>query len=77
MQTATPTTITIELQRKPQQRTGWTARTRVTGGTVPTEPITVVASVPHDADVTVTPAAYEPGPCTCAEGLCDRDHEHE
>ena len=77
MQTAVPTTITIELERQPRRGAGWTARTRVTGGSMPSEPMRVVTTIPDDADVTVTPALYEPGPCTCDEGHCDRDHEHE
>jgi hypothetical protein len=78
MQTPTPTRITIELERRPRQRSGWSARARVDGPvTSAPRSITVVTSVPDDGDATVLPAAYEPAPCTCEDGLCARDHEHE
>lgn len=71
MQTV-PTRITIELEPADERRGGWRARTRVNGDRVAT-PV-IAAEVP---DVAWTPAPYEPGPCTCEDGLCDRDHENE
>ncbi|HLX36136.1 MAG TPA: hypothetical protein VKR30_12945 [Candidatus Limnocylindrales bacterium] len=41
-----------------------------------TVPLTPVAVGEHP-EVAWTPAPYEPGPCTCEDGLCDRDHENE
>src|SRR5215213_2731572 len=78
MQSPSPTRITIELERKPRDRGGWTARARVRGGRDGSySPVTVVANNFDDTDTGMAPALYEPGPCTCDEGLCDRDHEHE
>ncbi|HEY2888019.1 MAG TPA: hypothetical protein VGJ17_05355 [Candidatus Limnocylindrales bacterium] len=82
-----PARITIELEPPRHQRDRWHARTRVDGdlsaaGSVDSVPV-IVAAAPMANDVelgepSVVPAAYEPpGECTCVEGWCDADHEHE
>jgi hypothetical protein len=79
MQTPMPTRITIELE--PQTRRGtWRTRTLVEDRArpgvqaAPASPPRIYSTEP---EVTWTPEPYEPHPCTCEEGLCDRDHEHE
>ena len=85
MDTTIPTRITIELEPAAERRGGWRARTRVQGGVSFGEasfrrdrraarPIVVTHGTP---DLTPTPATYEPGDCTCEDGLCARDHENE
>ena len=69
-----PTRITIELEPADERRGGWRARTRVDGHRS-AAPAAIVAG--EAADVAWTPTPYEPGPCTCEDGLCDRDHENE
>ena len=71
MQTRMPTTTTIELEREDRPRGRWRTRTRIE------ERATVPPIYASEPEVTWTPEPYEPGPCTCDEGLCDRDHEHE
>jgi hypothetical protein len=72
----TPTRITIELEPSGERRGGWRARTSVDGRRTETVRVNLRAA-PEAADVDWTPTPYEPGPCTCEDGLCHRDHEHE
>jgi hypothetical protein len=77
MTTTIPTRITIELERADERRGGWRARTRL-GGRARSRsaaPMAVIAA--ERPEVAWTPAPYEPGPCTCEDGICDRDHENE
>jgi hypothetical protein len=77
MRTTIPTRITIDLERADERRGGWRARTRLGGRSRSRSaaPTTVVAA--EQPEGAWTPALYEPGPCTCEGGLCDRDHENE
>jgi len=80
MQTTMPTRITIELQPESRRRGTWRTRTRVDGRPARGERAALAAPpriYSTEPEVTWTPEPYEPGPCTCEEGLCDRDHEHE
>jgi hypothetical protein len=81
-----PTRITIELEQRDGRRGGWRARTRVDGrrATSPSVHLVSAQAPAHiqvvtgeAAGVAWTPTPYEPGPCTCEDGLCDRDHENE
>ena len=80
MDTTIPTRITIELEPAAERRGGWRARTRVQGEAPfrhdrrAARPIVVSHDV---AEISPTPAAYEPSDCTCEDGLCARDHENE
>jgi hypothetical protein len=82
---AAPARITIELEPPRNSRERWRARTRVEGD-LPSPAVAasippVVATVPNDVEhgePAVVPAAYEPpSECTCVEGWCEADHEHE
>jgi len=68
MDSRIPTRITIELDPADSRRGGWRARTRIDDRRV---------AAAAEPEVAWTPMPYEPGPCTCEDGLCDRDHEHE
>ena len=73
-----PTRITIELEPAEGRRGGWRARTRVDERGARRSAAGAVTVVAGEApDVAWTPAPYEPGPCTCEDGLCDRDHDNE
>ena len=78
MSTNVPTRITIELERADERRGGWRARTRVGGrGALTRSPEHAAVVASEQPDVAWAPAPYEPGPCTCEDGICDRDHEYE
>ncbi len=79
MQTRMPTN-TLELERESMARGRWRTRARfedrpARAPAVATTPVPPIYAT--EPEVTWTPEPYEPGPCTCEEGLCDRDHEHE
>jgi len=82
---AAPARITIELQAPRNARERWRARTRVDGdlavGRDDALPVSLAVAPPADVEPrepAVVPAAYEaPTDCTCVEGFCDADHEHE
>jgi hypothetical protein len=81
MQTTIPTRITIELEPVEGRSGGWRAHTTVDDriGRREADRRSVVSPILalEEADVAWTPAPYEPGPCTCEDGICDRDHENE
>lgn len=86
MDTTAPTLITIELQPADERRGGWRARTRVDGRRARTtivretsgrEPSIATIVAGEAPNVAWTPQPYEPGPCACVTGICDRDHENE
>jgi hypothetical protein len=82
---AAPARITIELEPPRNARERWRARVAVpaaaTPSVAPAAPATSIAVLPSDLEAgepSVVPAAYEPpSECTCVEGWCDSDHEHE
>lgn len=63
-----PTRITIELQA--DQHSGTRRAPRWV-------PVSIAEGVTESPEVSWAPQPYEPGPCTCEEGWCDRDHENE
>jgi hypothetical protein len=79
MTTSIPTRITIELEPADERRGGWRARTRIDGRAPRRSDQAPAISVftTEAPDVPWTPAPYAPGPCTCEDGLCDRDHEND
>jgi hypothetical protein len=74
MRTPVPTRITIELHPGDDGRP-WTASTEVDGGRAAAPVAIAVRSA--ESDVPWTPQAYEAAPCTCGDGVCDRDHEND
>ena len=64
-------TITLEPERAERQRGRWRTRTRVEDRR---EPPRIYST---DPDVSWTPERYQQGPCTCEDGFCNCDHEHE
>ena len=68
-----PTRITIELQPS-EGAGGWTAHTAA----VESGPVAVQTHAGEPREQVLTPAAYEPAPCTCLEaGGCDVDHAND
>jgi hypothetical protein len=64
-------TMANELERDARGRGRWRTRTRVEDRR---EPPPIYSTEP---EVTWTPQPYEPAPCTCEDGFCNCDHEHE
>jgi hypothetical protein len=81
MQTTNPTRITIELEPAEGRHGGWRARTtvddRVGGRGTDRRPAISTLVTLGQSEVAWSPTPYEPGPCTCEAGICDRDHENE
>lgn len=74
MRTPVPTRITIELHPGDDGRP-WTASTEVGGH--PAVPLSIDAR-PADGDAAPwAPQPYEAAPCTCGDGICDRDHDND
>ena len=71
MQTRMPSTATIELEREDRPRGRWRTRTSVD------ERSAVPPIYSSEPEVRWTPQPYKAAPCTCDEGICDRDHENE
>lgn len=79
MQIRLPTN-TIELEPGSRARDRWQTRSRIAARLVPEREVAAAPVPPiyaSEPEVSWTPERWEPGPCTCEEGLCDRDHEHE
>ena len=75
MRTPVPTRITIELHPGDDGRP-WTASTAVDDVHAPMT-VSVAAHVADGDPAPWAPEPYEAAPCTCGDGICDRDHGND